>query len=220
MLLPMIVTIDGPAGAGKSSVARQLAARLGFQFLDTGAMYRAVTWAARRQGLDWNEEAEIAKLAQSIDLQLSDERVLVDGVDVTDAIRTLEVTTQTRHVADNRAVRATLVTRQRQFAAGKNCVTEGRDQASVVFPDAECKIFLTASPNERARRRHHDLLAQGERIAYEEVLEKQQKRDLQDQVRKIGGLTKTADSIEVCTDGLSPREVVDRLESFVGACRR
>jgi len=215
MLAGMIVTIDGPAGAGKSSASRELATRLGFCFLDTGAMYRAVTWAAGRQGLDWNDTHAIARLAESIDLQLSGDRVLIDGTDVTEAIRSLDITTHTRYAADNLAVRTRLVTLQRQFAAGKNCVTEGRDQASVVFPDAECKIFLTASPAERARRRHQDLLSRGERIDYEEVLLKQQQRDLRDRSRKVGALAKTADSIEIGTDGLSPLEVVDRLERLV-----
>jgi cytidylate kinase len=220
MLARMIVTIDGPAGAGKSSAARELASRLGFRFLDTGAMYRAVTWAALRQGLNLNDQNAIAKLAQSIDLQLQEQHVLVDGQDVTEAIRSTEVTTHTRYAADNPAVRTRLVTLQREFAAKRDCVTEGRDQASVVFPNANCKIFLTASPEERAQRRHLDLLSRGERIKYEEVLEKQLNRDRQDQQRKIGALAKTNDSIEVCTDGLSPSEVVDRLETLVKTCSR
>jgi len=215
MLLGMIVTIDGPAGAGKSSAARALAKRLGFRFLDTGAMYRAVTWAALRQGLNWNDEGAIANLAHSMDIQLVEQHVLVDGEDVTDEIRTTEVTTHTRYIADNRVVRTRLVTLQREFAAGIDCVTEGRDQASVVFPNAQCKIFLTASPKVRAQRRHQDLLSRGEQIKCEEVLEKQQLRDQQDLQRKVGTLAKTADSIEVCTDGLSPCEVVDRLEMLV-----
>ena len=168
-----------------------------------------------QQGLDWNDQAAIAELAQTLDIQVADEHVLVDGIDVTEAIRTPEITTHTRYVADNHAVRTSLVTLQRQFAAGNHCVTEGRDQASVVFPDAECKIFLTASPEQRARRRHQELLSRGERIDYEDVLEKQQQRDRQDQCREVGALVKTADSIEVCTDNLSPGEVVDRLERLV-----
>ncbi len=219
MLPGMIVTIDGPAGSGKSTAARELATRLGFLFLDTGAMYRAVTWAAGRQGLDWNDEAAIAKLAQSLDIQLSGKRVLVDGIDATEAIRASEITTHTRYVAGNLAVRHLLVALQRQFAAGNNCVTEGRDQASIVFPAAECKIFLTASPEQRARRRHQELVARGERIEYETILKQQQERDRRDQAREFGALVQTADSIEVCTDSMSPGEVVDRLETLVCSLR-
>ncbi len=212
---PMIVTIDGPAGAGKSSAARGLADRLGFQFLDTGAMYRAVTLAAMRQGLDWHDPRAIAKLAESIELVLTGDRVLVDGEDVTEAIRSFDVTSHTRFAADNRAVRARLVALQREYAKGKDVVTEGRDQATVVFPESTCKIYLTAGEEERARRRHLDLLAQGESIRLEEVLTKQRQRDDRDRNRKVGGLFKTPESIEVCTDGLSPEAVVDRLVAIV-----
>jgi cytidylate kinase len=211
----MIVTIDGPAGAGKSSAARRLARRLGFRFLDTGAMYRAVALAGLRQNVVWGDEARLAHVAEGLTLELTDDRVLMNGEDVTQAIRTLEITTLTQVPADNQAVRRRLTDLQRAFAAGRDVVTEGRDQATVVFPHAECKIFLTASEEERARRRFQDLLARGEEVDFEEVLRKQRHRDQRDRQRKFGGLLMAPDSIEVLTDGLTPDQVVDRLEQLV-----
>ena len=211
----MIITIDGPAGAGKSMAARQLAKNLGFLFLDTGAMYRAVTLAAVRQQIDWLDTDALAKIAHKINLQLTDDRITLDGQDVSTDIRTLEITTLTRHAADNQDVRSHLTQLQRKIADGNNVVTEGRDQASVVFPDAQCKIYLTASDEVRAQRRYEDLLSRGEKVSLPEVLEKQTQRDQRDQERKFGGLRKTANSIELCTDGLTPGQVVTQLEQIV-----
>ena len=211
----MIVTIDGPAGAGKSSAARRLARRLGFRFLDTGAMYRAVALAGRRQGVDWNDPARLAEVAKGLRLEISDDGVLMNGEDVTAEIRTLEITTLTRYAADNDAVRRQLIDAQRRHAFGRNVVTEGRDQATEVFPHAECKIYLTAGDEERARRRFADLVARGEQVEFHDVLAKQRLRDEQDFHRPFGGLTKTPESIEVATDGMTPEQVVDRLEHIV-----
>jgi cytidylate kinase len=211
----MIVTIDGPAGAGKSSAARRLARRLGFRFLDTGAMYRAVALAGQRRHVVWGDEDELAAVAGELDLELTDDRVYMNGEDVTQAIRTLEITTLTQYAADNEKVRRLLIDRQRAFAEGRDVVTEGRDQATVVFPNAECKIFLTAGEQERARRRFQDLLARGEEVDFDEVLRKQHLRDQRDTERPFGGLAKASDSIEVSTDGLTPEQVVDRLEQIV-----
>jgi CMP/dCMP kinase len=213
----MIVTIDGPAGAGKSSVARMLAVRLGFRFLDTGAMYRVVTLAATRKGLDWADSAGLALLARALEVDLNEDRVLLNGEDVTMAIRTWEITANTCHVAGNRAVRKHLVALQRQIAEGGNIVTEGRDQATEVFPAAECKIFLTASHRERAERRWQELLARGDQVTLEEVLEQQLARDERDSNREVGRLAMAADSVEFSTDGLSLEQVVDRLEQLVRA---
>jgi cytidylate kinase/pantoate ligase/cytidylate kinase len=211
----MIVTIDGPAGAGKSTVAKRLAERLGFQFLDTGAMYRAVAWAAQQQGLRWDQPDEIANLARRIRLEVDADRVTVDGRDVTAELRTSRVTAVTRYAADNPGVRAHLVALQRQLAQGKNVVTEGRDQGTVVFPHARCKFFLTASPEERARRRMQDLARRGETASFEEVLAQQIERDRGDSERAVGPLTPARDAIHVVTDGLTIEQVVDRLETFV-----
>jgi cytidylate kinase len=211
----MIVTIDGPAGAGKSSAARGLARRLGFRFLDTGAMYRAVTLAARERGLDLADSVKLADLVRQVRVELAGDRVLLDGRDVTDAIRRFEIAAATQYAADNPAVRSQLVLWQRSAATGADVVTEGRDQGTVVFPHAECKIFLTADEVERARRRHGDLLARGEDIPFDEVLANQRMRDQRDASRAVGALVKADDAIEFSTDGLSPDEVITRLEEIV-----
>lgn len=211
----MIVAIDGPAGAGKSSVAKRLAHRLGFQFLDTGAMYRAITYAALRRKLGPHDQDAIAEMAQHISLIMHDERVLLDGYDVTALIRTSEVAAQVFLAADNRRVRERLVQLQREFANGNDTVTEGRDQATIAFPHAECKIFLTASPEERAQRRHAELKLRGETISYEEVLAQLNERDRRDREREYGALRRADDAIDVCTDGLTADEVIARLEAIV-----
>lgn len=215
----MIITIDGPAGAGKSLAARRLAKKLGFRFLDTGAMYRAVTLAGMRENIDWHDTGALARIATASQIDLSDERVVLDGEDVTSAIRSFEVTTLTRHAADNLAVRDRLTELQRNFAKDKDVVSEGRDQATVVFPNAELKIYLTASDEVRAQRRYEDLISRGEQVTLEEVLEKQLQRDARDLKREVGGLRMAADSIEVCTDGLTADDVVAELEKLVQAKR-
>ena len=211
----MIVTIDGPAGAGKSSVARQLARRLGFAFLDTGSMYRAVALAALREGLGERDGEAIAALAERLTIDFDGDRVLLNGGDVSEAIRTSEVSAAVHLAADNPRVRARLVELQRQFAAGRDTVTEGRDQGTVAFPNAQCKIFLTASPQERAKRRHAELAGRGERVSYDEVLDQQADRDRRDATRPVGALVKADDAVEVLTDGLTADEVVARLEEIV-----
>ncbi|HUY32777.1 MAG TPA: (d)CMP kinase [Pirellulales bacterium] len=213
----MIVTIDGPAGAGKSSAARALARRLGFRFLDTGAMYRAVAFAALRQELTWDDPAALAELARQLNIEVGDDRVLLDGEDVTQAIRTVSVTTVTHFAANNPAVRQHLVGLQRLAAGHDHVVTEGRDQGTVVFPHAECKIFLTASPRERAKRRLADLAARGEKATFEDVLEQQNLRDERDAARSVGPLKAADDAVPLSTDGLPPTAVVDRLEALVRA---
>lgn len=208
----MIITIDGPAGAGKSTVAKLLAQRLGFFFLDTGAMYRAVALAGLRRGIDWAVPEQLAELAANVQIDLDGDRVLLDGQDVSHAIRSSQVTAVTRYVADSPQVRQLMVALQRRLAAGKNVVTEGRDQGTLVFPHAELKVFLTASPEERARRRLRDLAAQGESATFEQVLQAITQRDQQDEQRPVGAMRRAPDAIELCTDGLTIEQVVDRLE--------
>lgn len=211
----MIVTIDGPAGAGKSSAARSLAKRLGFHFLDTGAMYRAVVYTALQQGVDLNDADALEQVAAGLDIQLTDDAVIVNGQDVTRAIRTQAITTATRYAADHPAIRARLVELQRAAAEGQDFVTEGRDQGSIVFPTAECKVFLTAGERVRAERRYHDLISRGEDLTFQEVLEKQQERDQRDLTRPVGALIQADDAVVLDTDGMSAEEVVDRLHEIV-----
>jgi cytidylate kinase len=213
----MIVAIDGPAGAGKSTITRTLAERLGFAYLDTGAMYRAVAVAAVRRGVPWDDPERLARLADEVVIELDGGRVLLDGDDVSDLIRTPPITAVIHYVADNEHVRRRLVDQQRRVAEGRDIVTEGRDQGTVAFPHAECKIFLTASPEERARRRLEDLRARGESATLEQILHEQTERDRRDSSRRLGRLMKADDAVEVCTDGLTPAEVVAKLETIVRA---
>ncbi|HTQ38656.1 MAG TPA: (d)CMP kinase [Pirellulales bacterium] len=211
----MIVTVDGPAGAGKSTAAHALARRLGFRLLNTGAMYRAVALAAVRAGLNWDDPPALAALARRLRIQLAPDKVLLDGQDVTAEIRSSQITEVTHYAANNPRVREHLVQLQREAAGNDNIVAEGRDQGTVVFPQAQCKIFLTASPEERARRRMLDLQARGETVLLAEVLKQQQERDRSDSTRSVGPLVPAADAIRFSTDGLSEDEVVNRLEAIV-----
>jgi CMP/dCMP kinase len=214
----MIVTIDGPAGAGKSTVAKRLAKRLGFCYLDTGAMYRAVAWAGLRQQIDWQDEASVQRLADNTSIDWTEDRILLDGEDVSDAIRTSQVTAAVGRAADNPAVRRWLVRLQRSAAEGVSLVTEGRDQGSVAFPDAACKIFLVAKAEERARRRVEDFRVRGEEVEFDRVLADITSRDRADESRPIGALVKPNGAISVDTDGLTIDQVVDRLEEIVRGC--
>jgi cytidylate kinase len=211
----MIVTIDGPAGAGKSTVTRLLAEHLGFQFLDTGAMYRAVTWHAVQQGLDLNDEAALQKVAQQIPLRFDGDLVFVGDRDVSTEIRTPEITRQVVKIADTVAVRAELVELQRRIANSGNFVCEGRDQGTVAFPEAFCKVYLTASSIARAERRSEQLQTSGHFVDFDQIVREQELRDEQDKSRPVGKLQRADDAIEVNTDHQSIEEVVTTLVDIV-----
>ncbi|HXG13387.1 MAG TPA: (d)CMP kinase [Gemmataceae bacterium] len=215
----MIVTIDGPAGAGKSSAARLLAGRLGFDYLDTGAMYRAVTLAGLRAGIDLRDQAALAELLAGLRLEMPPGRVLLNGEDVTAAIRTAEVTAASAAVADSPVVRRRLVELQRQLAQGRDIVCEGRDQGTLVFPDAACKFFLTADPVERARRRQREMLARGEAVDLAELLRAQEARDRRDAARDLAPMVPAPDAIHLDSTHLTLEQVVDRMEEEVRRCR-
>jgi CMP/dCMP kinase len=211
----MIVTIDGPAGSGKSTAARRLAERLGFEFLDTGAMYRAVGLKALDSGIDINDAERVAHVAEGMEIDAVGPIVRADGRDVTAAIRTPAVTSAASRVAAIPAVRSAMVRVQRKAAGDRNVVSEGRDQGTVVFPDAECKFFLTADANERARRRQIELAAQGEQIAFEDLLRQILERDTRDETRETAPLRAAHDAMRIDTSHLSPDEVVRRIEAVV-----
>jgi CMP/dCMP kinase len=211
----MIITIDGPAGAGKSSAAKALARRLGFDFLDTGAMYRAVALAALEAGLDLRDQGALAALLGGLRLELPPGRVLLNGADVTGRIRTAAVTAATGPVADSPVVRRRLAELQRAVAQGRNMVCEGRDQGTVVFPDAACKFFLVADPVERAKRRQREMAARGEAVELSALLEAQAARDRRDAARDIGPMRPAADAVVLDSTALSPEQVVERMAAEV-----
>jgi cytidylate kinase len=208
----MIITLDGPAGAGKSSTARRLASRLGWCYMDTGAMYRAVALAALEGGLQLDDQESLAALAAALAITFTDGRVLLNGRDVSVEIRTDRVTTATRPVADAPPVREAMKQMQRAMAEQLDVVTEGRDQGSVVFPGAALKIFLVASPEERARRRHRERLESGDSSqSVDDVLAAQTRRDDGDRHRPVGAMEAAVDAIRVETDGLSLDQVVEQI---------
>ncbi|MFM6040550.1 MAG: bifunctional pantoate--beta-alanine ligase/(d)CMP kinase [Sphaerospermopsis kisseleviana] len=217
-----IIAIDGPAGAGKSTVARQVANQLGLVYLDTGAMYRAITWLVLENGIDIDDECSIAELANQCKIELTPSQniqfpvqVWINGIDVTQEIRSIEVTSKVSAIAAQNTVRKALVQQQQSWGKKGGLVAEGRDIGTHVFPDAEVKIFLTASVSERARRRQQDFTKQGQPEVSLEQLERDiAERDYKDSTRKISPLRKAADAVEVQTDGLTPGEVAARIVNY------
>jgi cytidylate kinase len=212
----MIITIDGPAGAGKSSAAKALAKRLGFEFLDTGAMYRAVTLAGLRLGVDFDNPEAIAQLLCGLELAMPPGgRVVLNGEDVSGLIRTAEVSALASRVSAIPLVRSFLVERQRDIAAGRDMVCEGRDQGTVAFPDAACKFFLVADPAERARRRHKEMAQRGETTSLEDILRAQEVRDRRDASRAVATMVPAADAVLLDSTDLTPEQVVERMAAEV-----
>jgi cytidylate kinase len=214
----MIVTIDGPAGSGKSSAARELARRLGFEFLDTGAMYRAVSFALLRDGIRENDGRALEAWLPTLRLEAPPGVVRLDGEDIAGRIRTPEITALASRLAAVPAVRHFLVGLQRAIAVGRDLVCEGRDQGTVVFPHADRKFFLIADPIERARRRHRELLSRGIDVDPAEVLRAQEERDQRDAGRDLAPMKAAPDAIVLDSTGLSPEEVVARMEAEVRRC--
>jgi cytidylate kinase len=208
-----IVAIDGPAGAGKSTVARQLARRLGFTIIDTGAIYRSVALAAQRAGIAWEDDTGLSRLLDAgLGLTFQGERVLLRGEDVTEAIRTPEISRGASVVSARLVVRQKLLQLQRDLgrAAPRGAVLEGRDIGTVVFPDADVKFFLTASDEARAQRRHAELNEKGLSVPLPEVLSDQRRRDKDDTERAIAPLRAAADAVVVDTTGFDLEQVVER----------
>ncbi len=202
----MVIAIDGPAGAGKSTVARGVAAALGFEYLDSGAMYRCVALAALRAGLPLGDGAALGRLAERLEIEPAGDAVRLDGEDVSEAIRRPEVGAAASRVSVHPEVRAAMVARQRELIRSGRYVAEGRDIGTVVSPDAPLKVFLTADPEERARRRAAQT---GEPLGA--VLEAQARRDARDRERDHGALRAAPDAIELDTTGLGVEDVIARI---------
>jgi cytidylate kinase len=215
-----IVAIDGPAGAGKSTVARRLADRLGFTLVDTGALYRAVALAARRAGVAWDDENNVVAIARRVEssraLALVPDaekgvRVMLDGEDVSDAIRTADMGMGASRVSAIVGVRAALLDLQRQAGESGGVVLEGRDIGTVVFPDAEVKFFLTASPEVRARRRYEELTQRGEKVDFAATLAEVKARDDNDTNRPIAPLRRADDAVLVDSSDRAIEEIVEEM---------
>lgn len=215
----IIVTIDGPAGAGKSTVAKQLAKRLGYGLLDTGAIYRSVALLAHRKGTAWSDADACAAIARELDISykfIGDKNhVFVAGEDVSAAIRTPEVSQGASQVSAHPPVRAALLDTQRRVAKGGGLVVEGRDTGTVVFPTAEAKFFLTATPEERARRRVAELAATGAAVDYEQTLREIAERDERDASRDVAPMKPADDAILVDSSTQTIEEVVENLAKVV-----
>lgn len=209
----MVITIDGPAGAGKSTVARGLARRLGFEFLDTGAMYRAVAWACLQRQIDLTNDSAVVEVAASLELQVTEHSIHCNGEDVTTAIRSGEVSHGASIVAAIPEVRTEMVRLQRRAADNRRIVTEGRDQGSVVFPDAECKFFITASAECRAERRQRELIERGQECDLQSVLSEIVARDERDRTREIAPLVEPENAVIVDSSTLTADEIIEQLEA-------
>lgn len=211
----MIITIDGPVASGKSTAARNLAAALGFEHLDSGAVYRSLTLLARQKGVKAADSAAVRAILAEAKIAFRGERVLLDGVDVTEEIRDPEITETVRPFAENPDVRAWVNDLQRETARGRDIVVEGRDMGTVVFPEADLKLFLSTSAEERARRRFEELASRGTPVAYETVLGRLVERDRADRGRKIAPLRKAVDAVEIDSAGWAAEETLARLVEIV-----
>lgn len=213
------IAIDGPAGAGKSTIARKLAAGLGYIYVDTGALYRAVGVNAMRKGADTKDAQQVTETLGSADVSLrfvdGEQRVFLGDEDVSLAIRTPEASMAASNVSAIPAVREFLFDLQRNIAASNNCIMDGRDIGTVVLPDAQVKIFLTASAEVRAKRRYDELLAKGMQADYKQVLDEMVQRDYQDSNRAIAPLKQADDAVLVDTSDMNLEQVVDTLNKIV-----
>lgn len=203
------IAIDGPGGAGKSTIAKQVAKALDIDYIDTGAMYRAVGYKLIRDNVDMYDEEALSAMLEATDIDFSGGRTILDGEDISDRIRTQEISRKASECSALAPVRAKLVELQKKMGSTKSVIMDGRDIGTVVLKDAELKIYLTASAEERAERRYKELLLKGEDISYEKVLADMQERDYNDMHREITPLRKADDAIELDTTGMSIDEVTE-----------
>lgn len=216
-----VITIDGASGTGKGTVSQILAKRLGWKFLDSGVLYRVLALAAQKHGVDFDNEKALQVLAEHLDVQFIAEEnisplIILEGEDVTDTIRTEKIGNAASQVGAFPAVRAALLSRQRAFREAPGLVADGRDMGTVVFPDAELKIFLTASPEERALRRYNQLKERGINVTLGDLIKELRERDKRDQERTIAPLKPAEDAIRIDTDRLNIGQVVERIVLEIG----
>jgi len=217
----VIIAIDGPSGVGKGTVARAVASRLGLRHVDTGAMYRALAWRAQQLGVDLDDESAVVAVARAAAFEVQGSRIIIDGQDGSAAIRTPEIDRAVTRVARLPQVRAELVSRQRAMAVDGGVVMEGRDIGTVVFPDAAVKVFLDASPDERARRRAHDPAHESSQTqALAEIAQSMQRRDDADRTRTASPLVVAPDAVVIDTTSMPIAEVVDRVLLMVAGRQR
>jgi cytidylate kinase len=213
----VVVAIDGPSGAGKSTIAKRLATRLGFIYIDTGAMYRAVALWAQRQGVDFSDMHRAEQLALAARIELAPGRIALNGEDVTEAIRTPEMSNGASKISAISGVRRAMVTKQREIGELTSVVMEGRDIGTVVFPQADVKVFLDASPAERVHRRYAELIAKGQIISEEQLASEMRERDLRDSTRADAPLSQAPDAVYFDSSGMTIEEVEEAMLKIVRA---
>ncbi len=210
-----VVAIDGPAGSGKGTVAKTLAKLCNLTYIDTGAMYRAIAYLSLKNNINMTEEEKIVDMARSSKIDFIDGKTYLNGIDVSEDIRTMEVTRIVSPISSIVKLREILVDLQRKMAEGKDVIMEGRDITTVVFPNADYKFYLDASVTERANRRFKENILKGMNVSYEEILENIKKRDYNDMHKEVGALTRTKDSIYIDSTNLTIDEVIDKMRKII-----
>ena len=203
----MIIAIDGPAGSGKSTISKEISEELGITYLDTGAMYRLFTLKVLKEGISFNESEKIRELLENLNINIENDRFYLDGEDVTEKIRTYQVSDNVSKIAALKEVREKMVLLQREFSKSKDVILDGRDIGTVVFPDADIKIFLVADPMERAKRRYRELKEKGEDVSLDEIFKNIMERDKIDSNRDTAPLRKAADAVEIDTTKMNIKDV-------------